>query len=327
MRILILGGTAFIGPHVVRELAAKGHDVTIFHRGQHEPPLPPQVRHVHGDFADFASHADALRRLEPEVVLDMVPFRAEDAQRVLAFAGVARRAVVLSSCDVYLAYGRLVRTEPGEPLPVPLTEDSPLRTKPSLGGENYNKPAVEKIAASDPRLPCTILRLPATHGPGDVIHRLYKYARRMADDRPAVLIDRDLKDWQWKRGYVVDVAHAVALAAANDRAAGRVYNVADLKCYTEYEWVKRIAAAMSYRGRILTAPGELLPEPLRGDIDVRQHICVDTSRIRSELGYTEITPEDRALRETVEWELANPPAKDETRDGYAMEDAAMAHAG
>ncbi|HYO90504.1 MAG TPA: NAD-dependent epimerase/dehydratase family protein, partial [Pyrinomonadaceae bacterium] len=75
MKILILGGTRFVGPYVVRELALQGHDVTVFHRGETEVDLPPSVRHVHGDFTGFADYVDSLRALHAEVVLDMVPFR------------------------------------------------------------------------------------------------------------------------------------------------------------------------------------------------------------------------------------------------------------
>ena len=53
MRVLIIGGTGFIGPQVVRNLVSGAHEVTIFHRGEHEPELPNSVRHVHSASAAF----------------------------------------------------------------------------------------------------------------------------------------------------------------------------------------------------------------------------------------------------------------------------------
>lgn len=102
MRILILGGTTLTGPYAVRRLHALGHDVTIFHRGEHEATLPTSVRHVHGDFAHLPGKA---LDLAPDVVVHMWAMTEADAESfVKAFRGVASRAVVISSGDVYRAY-------------------------------------------------------------------------------------------------------------------------------------------------------------------------------------------------------------------------------
>jgi nucleoside-diphosphate-sugar epimerase len=324
----------------VRQLAASGHEITIFHRGATEAELPEGVRHIHGDFASFDAHLGDLKRFSPEVVLDMVPFREEDAARVKAFAGVARRVVVISSQDVYRAFGRLWRTEPGPPDPVPLTEDSPLREKLSSAGLDYNKTAIERAVINDPRLPATILRLPATHGPGDDKHRLFSYIKRMDDGRPAILLDEAYAGWRWARGYVEDVAHATALAVTDERAAGRIYNVAYQETLSEAEWVKAIARVIGSVGsdwrltpdtqhptcEVVALPSDQLPQSLRRDIfDFSQQYEVDSTRIRRELGYSEIVPFDEALRRTIEWERANPPEQilPENFD-YAAEDAALA---
>lgn len=74
------------------------------------------------------------------------------------FRGIAARAVVISSSDVYRAFGRLWRTEPGPPDPVPLTEESPLRERLSPDGLAYDKTGVEEELAGDGDLPVTILR-------------------------------------------------------------------------------------------------------------------------------------------------------------------------
>ncbi|MCG8364101.1 MAG: NAD-dependent epimerase/dehydratase family protein [Pseudanabaenales cyanobacterium] len=51
MKILIIGGTKFIGPHVVQKLVSLGHQVTLFHRGQTQAALSSSVAHILGDRA------------------------------------------------------------------------------------------------------------------------------------------------------------------------------------------------------------------------------------------------------------------------------------
>ncbi|MFN2468678.1 MAG: NAD-dependent epimerase/dehydratase family protein [Gaiellaceae bacterium] len=327
MHVLVLGGTMFMGPFVVRELDRLGHEVTVFHRGEHEPGLPRTVRHVHGDFACFDARVDDLRGLRPHVVLDMVALVGADAARVGAFAGVANRAVVASSCDVYRAYGRMWRTEPGEPDPIPLTEDAPLRER--VVDEGYDKVRVEEeLRKLD--LPVTVLRLPAVHGPGDRTHRLWSYVKRMDDGRPAILLDENMADWRWTRGYVEDVAHAIVLAATDPRSVGRTYNVGWTPVATEADWVALVAEAAGWAGEIVTAPSSVLPDYLRqDDFDLRQQYVADSGRIRRELGYSEIVDPVEALRRTIEWERLNPPGPDHPRAprvdrfDYAAEDAAL----
>src|SRR5262249_47614777 len=125
MRIMILGGTTLTGPYAVRRLHSLGHEVTVFHRGEHEAELPPGVRHVHGDFTHIPRETfdGAL-----DVVVPMWAMTERDAESFLdRFRGVASRAVVISSGDVYPAYGRLTGLESGPPDAIPLTEDAPLR--------------------------------------------------------------------------------------------------------------------------------------------------------------------------------------------------------
>jgi nucleoside-diphosphate-sugar epimerase len=325
MRVLVIGGTAFTGPHTVRALVELGHDVTVFHRGESEPDLPLEVRHVHADVSAFDEHVGHLRALAPDVVLDMVALRREDARRVLAFTGVAERAVVASSADVYRAFGRLWRTEPGPPDPLPLTEDSPLREELTGEGLAYDKTGVEAELRAQSKLPVTILRLPAMHGPGDRQHRLFPYLKRMDDGRSSIVLDEAVARWRWVRGYSEDVAHALVLAVDDPRSAGRTYNVADPVAHTEQEWVQEIGRLAGWEGEVVTLPSERLPESLRHDqFDLRQDYVVDTTRIREELGYQEQVPFEEGLRRTIAWELANPPPELKPADfDYAAEDTAL----
>jgi nucleoside-diphosphate-sugar epimerase len=326
MRILVLGGTRFMGPFLVRELAAAGHDLVVFHRGQHEAELP--ATHVHGDFADFDRCVDELRAFEPEAVVDMLAVQPSDVARIGAFGGRVRHAVVVSSTDVYRAFGRIWRSEPGPPDPIPLTEESPLRER--VVNPKYDKIGVE-AALRELDFPVTVVRTTAVHGPGDHLHRLWTYVKRIDDARPAILLDESVASWRRARVYVEDAAHAIALAVTDDRAIGKTFNVAHRTALDEMEWIASIAAAMAWQGRMVAAPSSLLPDYLREDrSDFRQEYVIDSMRIREELGYREVVDPEEAMRRTIEWERANPPGPDYPhpehvdRFDYQAEDEAIA---
>ena len=322
MRVLVLGGTRFVGPFAVRRFAAEGHDVAIFHRGETEPELPPTVKHLHGDFARFGEHLDGLRAFSPDVVVDLVPFVDKAGHGVAHFADVAERAVVLSSGDVYRAFARLLGSEPGDLDPVPLNEASPLRAEPSPDlavGIDYDNLEVERaLRLGEP--PVTILRLAVVYGPGDPYNRLGGYLRRMDDRREAIILEERVASWRWSREYVANVAAAIATVVADPRSAGRVYNVAPETTLTEEEWVRAIAAAAGWRGEIVRVPSNVLPDAMRLGIDVRQDLVMDSSRIRHELGFEPPVSLEDGLQSTVAWARKMPLQAPD----YAAEDAALA---
>src|SRR6266849_1671178 len=98
MHILVIGGTQFMGPYIVRNLCVAGHKVSILHRGQTKAQLPEGVNEILGDRNRLPEFASDLRKLSPEVVLDMVVENERHARDLMeTFAGVARHIVVASS--------------------------------------------------------------------------------------------------------------------------------------------------------------------------------------------------------------------------------------
>ena len=334
MRIVVIGGTQFIGLALVRHLTERGHEVTVFHRGETEPPDLPAVAHIHGDLDHLADFSPMWTHLAPDVVVHMMLGMEAQAQEALrALRGATRRLVAISSMDVYRAHGRINRSEPGPPDPVPLTEDAPLRDHlyPYRGKvdhlHDYDKILVERVVLGDPVLPGTVLRLPMVHGPRDYQHWLLPYLKRMDDGRPSIVLDEDRARMRATRGYVENVAVAIALAAADARASGRIYNVGEADPLSEAEWVRSIGQAAGWTGEVLVVPRDQLPDTLRWDGDARQDFVADTTPIRAELGYCESVPRTEALRQTVVWERANPPAEVPPKMfDYAGEDAVLAAA-
>ncbi len=329
MRVLVIGGTRFIGPQVVKQLVVRGCDVTVFHRGntpadgeKGRPLLPPGAGVIHGDRRALGRELiERLRAARPEVVIDMCCLAEADAGPLLdLFAGQARRYVLVSSCDVYRAYGVLIGRETGEPAiePTPLTEDSPLRRAlyPYRGEEpraevdpqrildDYDKIPAERLVLDHPGLEGAVVRLPMVYGPGDYQRRLRQYVQQMQSCAAEITLSESLAGWRDCRGYVVDVAHGIVLAAMLEEAAGRIYNVAEQDSTGQLDWLGRIARAAGWGGRIRVVLDSELPEDQRPDFNCAQDLSVDSSRIRSELGYLEITDPAEALRLSIEWERA-----------------------
>src|SRR5437870_336167 len=305
MRAAVIGGTGFLGPDVARQLVTSGCDVAIFHRGSQEADLPPSVRHLHGDRGELSSFAGAFRSFAPDVVIDMRPMTEDHARGLVAtFAGLAKRAVVVSSADVYRAYGRLNGTEPGPPDPVPLREDAPLRerlyadrnarphdrTTESL--ERYDKLLVERCVSSEPGLPATILRLGMVHGPRSYRH--YPFVKRMVDGRPGIVLAEEWANWRGTLAYSKNVAAAIALAASRPEAHG-AYNVGDPAPTAMGDLVALIARAAGWAGRVVRVPADRLPEAMRPGAGLAQELILDSNRIRDELGFHEGVPAETGV--------------------------------
>jgi len=334
VRILIIGGTRFMGPHVVRELVALGHTVLAFHRGKTFTELPEGVSHIHGDRNRLSEFSDEFERFRPDVVLDMMLLNETQARDLVSvMSGIAKRLVVASSCDVYRQYDLVRGVEKGPAYDGRLTEDSPLRDQlypyrsQIEDKENplydYDKILVERTVMSAPDLPATVLRLPMVYGPCDYQHRFLEFIRRMADRRPAILLDPEEAEWRITRGYAENCAHAVCLAITNAKAAGRIYNVGELSALSHREWIARLDNIIDWRGKVVTLPQDRLPDHLKSDLQWQHHLDVDTSRIRTELGYAEPVDVDDALRRTIDWELANRAPRSEESHEYAAEDTAL----
>ncbi|MEK6407861.1 MAG: NAD-dependent epimerase/dehydratase family protein [Acidobacteriota bacterium] len=336
MKVLVIGGTRFIGGRVVRRLIEEGTDVTVFHRGhpsQGKSEIPVSVKQILGDRAALSSFASEFARIAPDVVLDMICYNEREAETLMnTFKGLARRLIVVSSMDVYRAYGCLLGLESAPPDPLPLNEDSPLRESrfpyrgqakgPGDMAFDYDKIPVEQVVMGDPDLPGTVLRLPAVYGPGD--HRAFEHVKRMADGRRVILLEENHARWRWTRGYVDNVAAAIAVAVADDRAAGRIYNAGEPDALTESEWVRSIGSAAGWQGDVVALPKESMPEHLAVHYNFDYHLYGASSRIRKELGYAEHIARDEAMKETVEWERTHPPDQvDPSRFNYAAEDAAL----
>jgi len=318
MRVLVLGGGGFIGRHIVRRLSAANHNVSAFSRHSAGSELPV----ILGDRDRLEESAAAFHDLRPDMVVDTLAFTESQACGLVnAFRGIAKRAVALSSGDVYRAYDILHRRVERPLDPTPLTEQSPLRERlfPYRGvpvpavdfnTDKYDKILVERAVQADPDLPATILRLPMVYGPGAYEshkRRFRPYAKAMWEGQRTILLDQRTAQWRAPWGYVSDIAEAVRLAAENDKAAGQIYNVCEKDAPNLRGWIDELGEVISWRGRIVVADQPDSPFNLPRDLNLDQNLDMSAEKIREELGYCETVSRREAVAITVQWEQQHPP--------------------
>jgi nucleoside-diphosphate-sugar epimerase len=285
VRIVVIGGTKFIGPYVVRQLDAQGHIVTVYHRGETEADLPSTVRHVHNPTSTMPVIAFPKELFEPvpDIVIHMILMGERDARAAMdACRSRAQRLVAVSSGDVYLAYGRFTGLEPGPIEHGLLHESSPLRSvlypyrKQSQSADDwkysYEKILVERVVLGELSRDGVVLRLPKVYGPGQNA------------DLATVHQFRHQPQWRWTHGYVENVAAAIVLAALHPAAAG-IYNVGE-------EYTPTVA------DRLKDLPASSIATATSMPANFGQHIVYDTSRIRRDLGYREPVPYQEGLSRT-----------------------------
>jgi 2'-hydroxyisoflavone reductase len=175
MKIVILGGTQFIGRHIVQELLAAGHWVSILNRGHSPDDLPPQVERLRGDRDDGIAGLDAVMGRTWEVCIDVsgyTPRQVRPAAERLATA--VRRYIFISAVSVY-----------GDPDVRPVRETHP-RLPPApedvtdITSDTYGplKVACENIVHQIYADRCTLLRPQVVVGPDDPRGRLTYWVQR-----------------------------------------------------------------------------------------------------------------------------------------------------
>lgn len=193
--------------------------------------------------------------------------------------------------------------------------------------DDYDKIPAERVVMNDRELPGTVLRLPMVYGPGDPLHRFYPVVKRIVDGRRHIIFPETLAAWRSPRGFVENVAAAIVLAACDDRAVRRIYNVCEEPPFSELEWARKIASEMKWDGEFVVLPVEDTPRHLIRPGNALQHWSASSARIRRELEYEEPVAMEDAVQRTIRWEQENPPdALFMAQFDYAAEDLAVAQA-
>jgi nucleoside-diphosphate-sugar epimerase len=307
---LVIGGTGPSGPHVLEGLLERGFDVTIFHRGTHEPPGLPEVRHVHGDPHFAESIADAVGLGEWDVVL-----AAYGRTRLLAesFAGRAGHFLAIGGTPRYAGFNEPRRLIPSGPA-LPVREDAPLVTTLDAGDSvplRFAQTMVrteEAVFAAHPG--ATYLIYPVVYGPRNLVPWEWSVIRRVQDGRRRMILPDDGLAI-FTRAAARNLAQFTLLAIDRPEvSSGQIYNCADDAQYTVRQFTELILDVLGADIEIVGVPTAVSPYfkavyvPTAGSLC--DHILLDTSKARADLGYRDVVTPREALVESVAWYQKNP---------------------
>ena len=323
MRVVVIGGTRFIGRAIVEDLAAAGHELLLVHRGILEPDGMPVALHVHTERKDLLSHKNELAAFKPDASIDCRALTRVDAETAVASLPEGIRLVVISSVDVYRAFGAL--NDDRETDPVPIDESSPVRPNrypyrgKMEGMDDYDKLDVEDVYLARGG---TSLRLPMVYGERDYQRREEFILRRVRAGRTRIPFGGGT--WLACRGYVRDLARGARLALESSTTAGEVLNLCEDRTFSMGMWSRMILDAAGSDAELVRVPDELLPEDLKPTGTMTQHIAASARKARTMLGWTTSDPLE-TLRTTVAWHLANPPAGEDA--DFSADDTALSGTG
>jgi nucleoside-diphosphate-sugar epimerase len=306
MRVIVLGGTRFIGRAVVSELVAAGHDVMVVHRGVHEPVDLPDVPHLHTHRSDLISRAEALRLFRPDGVVDMSAMTRADATGALAALPEVPRVVAVSSIDVYRAFASVWAGTVTDA--VPLTEESPLRGGPPpdrtvvMEGYDYDPSDYENLDVEAAYLArgATLCRLPMVYGPHDFKYREGFVLCRVRGRRKQLPVGAG--GWLWSRGYAPELARGIRLALEQPTASAEVFNLCEAQCAPLRLWAEQIAASAGADLELVRVPDNALPQDLEITGDIAQHWFASAAKAEAVLGWVHRDPAE-CVRESVSWHM------------------------
>jgi 2'-hydroxyisoflavone reductase len=302
MRVLVIGGTLFIGKLLVKRLLAADHEVTILHR-KAEHPFGRRVRNAVADRNDVATIRSALSGLRFDAVYDIAYDweRGTSAQQVEATAkaipGDLSRYIFMSSVAAY-----------GDGLNH--AEDDPLASDMHSNDYVRNKAGSERVLFRmyhESRFPVVTMRPPFVYGPENPFYREAFFWDRLRAERPIIIPGDGNRLMQFV--YVNDLVEACFNALEKHTAPGRAFNVADEKPLTQVEVVHEFAKTVGKQPVIVRVPrdviarngGNAFGEPAYfGQYYDLPPITEAVGRVKRVLNVA-LTPFAVGLKETYKW--------------------------
>ncbi|MDA0672668.1 MAG: NAD-dependent epimerase/dehydratase family protein [Cyanobacteria bacterium] len=269
MRILVMGGTRFIGVALTRRLVDQGHEVVLFNRGNKPAPVA-NVSQIHGDRKDVAALKEKLAGEAFDVVFDNNGRELSDTQPLVELLGDRlQHFVYVSSAGVYQKSDQMPHVE-GDAV------DPNSRHKGKFATEAY---------LAEQGIPFTSVRPVYIYGPQNYNDLEAWFFDRLVRDRPIPIPGNGMALTQL--GHVEDLAAAMVAIVGNPTAIGQIYNISGDRAVS-FDGLARACAAAA--GKDPATVNIVHYDPKQFDFGKRkafpmrvQHFFTDIHRAKTDL--------------------------------------------
>ncbi len=271
MRILMMGGTRFIGVYLTKVLVAQGHEVVLFNRGNHPAPVEG-VSQITGDRKDAAQLKEKLSGESFDAVFDNNGRELSDTQPLVEmFNGKIKHFVYVSSAGVYLKSTQMPHIE-GDAV------DPNSRHKGKHHTEAY---------LYDSGIPWTSIRPVYIYGPQNYNDLEAWFFDRIVRNRPLPIPGNGRFITQF--GHIQDLALAMASVLGNETAVGKIYNISGDR-YVTFDGVAYACAEAAGKSpediKLVHYNPDNFDFGKRKAFPIRQqHFFADTHRAKTELDW------------------------------------------
>lgn len=324
-RVLVVGGTGPTGLPLLRGLVARGHQVTILHRGLHEhDETPASVTHLHADPYNVSSLGDALGSQTFDATVVMYGRLRRVAELMVGRTG---RFLSVGGVPAYRGWMNPWSFEP-RGLPVPTAENAPT-VELSTEDEKGLRIVHTERAVFESHPAAAHVRYPYVYGPHQLAPREWCVVRRVLDDRRRIVVADDGLTLH-HHGYTENLAESLLLAIDQpDAAAGKIFNVGDTEVLTVRQVIELICAELDHEIEIVSMPFDIATPALPMLTQpANTHRVLDLGRIVNDLGYRDVVPARQAVGLTARWLVNHRPTPGGVEEtvltdpfDYAAEDA------
>ncbi|MGB0561934.1 MAG: NAD-dependent epimerase/dehydratase family protein [Spirulinaceae cyanobacterium] len=309
MRILVMGGTRFIGVALTQQLVPLGHEVVLFNRGNRPAPVAG-VTQIHGDRKETHDLVAKLQGQKFDAIFDNSGREQGDTQPLAdLFRGQLQHFVYVSSAGVYLQSDQLPHQEED-------AVDPNSRHKGKFATEAY-------LAAAG--LPWTSVRPVYIYGPGNYNDVEAWFFDRIVRDRPIPIPGNGMMITQL--GHVDDLAAAMVKVLGNETAKGEVYNISGDR-YITFNGLARACAEAA--GKDPSRLNLVHFDPKAFDFGKRkafplrvQHFFTDIQKAQADLGWTPKFDLVQGLKNSFEQDYL-PSGRDKTAVDFSLDEQILA---